>query len=450
MSEESESLSPWGMTPVPAIRVLPLNGRRIDACLAIPGSKSFTNRAIILAAAAKGKTILRNPLFSDDSYWCAEAVGILGRKVDSDRKAGIIAIEGGTFKVPTDSRVPFIGSAGTTARFLPGILAARGEGKITLTASAQLSGRPLKEVVEALKKLGADISFGAEGKSFPLHIGGGTLKGGAVSISGAKSSQFLSGLLMAAPLAQKETIVTITDHVVQADYVRITLQLMKDFGVTVDVDRDFKRFAVPPQEYRPQDLSLEADASTATYFFALAAGSGGKVTVTNLNVETVQPDFAFVRSLEAMGCKVDLSQGRVTVEGPKVLRGTQEFDFRPLSDSTPSLIAIAPFADGTVEVRGVEHIRAHECDRIAVMRETLEKAKVPVEEFPDGLKVTPAPPFADITVDPHDDHRMAMAFSVMGALGRGAIIRNPACVSKTCPDFFELIRGIGVEWEKTA
>jgi 3-phosphoshikimate 1-carboxyvinyltransferase len=254
---------------------------------------------------------------------------------------------------------------------------------------------------------------------------------------------------MAAPLAQKETVITVTDHVVQADYVRITLELMKEFGVHVAVDQDFKRFAVQPQEYQPRDIALEADASTATYFFALAAGSGGRITITNLNVGTVQPDFAFVRVLEDMGCRVSVKDGQVTLEGPQKLRGNKTFDFKPLSDSTPSLAAIAPFADNVIEVRGVEHIRAHESDRIAVVRQTLEAAGVPVLEFPDGLKISPALP-APVRVDPHDDHRMAMSFSVMGALGSGAVIKNPACVSKTCPNFFDLIKGIGVEWEQTA
>lgn len=446
MSNSSESLSPWGMKPVPVVRILPLDGKKINAEIAIPGSKSFTNRALILAAAARGQSILRNPLFSDDSYWCAETIEILGRAVQADRVGQTIAIDGGTFQMPLDGRIPFIGSAGTTARFLPGILAARGVGRITLHASEQLSARPLKEVVEALQKLGADIAFGEAGKSFPLHIGGGTLTGGEVTISGAKSSQFLSGLLMAAPLAQKETVITVADHVVQADYVRITLQLMQDFGVTVEIDRDFKRFAIQPQEYQPRELALEADASTATYFFALAAGSGGRVCITNLNAKTVQPDMAFVQYLEQMGCRVTMEDGCVTVAGPKVLHGSKVFDFKPCSDSTPSLVAIAPFADGPVEVRGVAHIRAHECDRISVMCKTLEQAQVPVVEYPDGLKILPVLPAA-VTVDPHDDHRMAMAFSVMGALGQGATIQNPACVSKTCPDFFDLLMQAGVEVE---
>lgn len=438
MTQESESLSPWGMKPVPSLGILPLEGRKVEAEIAIPGSKSFTNRALILAAAAGGRSVLRDALLSDDSYWCVETLKGLGRRVEE--KEGVITIDGGAFRQAGEL---FIGSAGTTARFLPGILAARGEGRITLHSSAQLAARPLKDMVEALKKLGADISFGEEGKSFPLHIGGGTLEGGEVAISGAKSSQFVSGLLMAAPLARRETVITITDHVVQADYVRITLQVMKDFGVDVEVTRDFKRFAVQPQDYKPRDLALEADASTATYFFALAAGSGGRVTVTNLNTQTVQPDFLFVRHLEGMGCRVSIDGTRVTVEGPDVLKGGKVLDFNPCSDSTPTLAALAPFADGRVEVRGVAHIRHHESDRVSVLCRTLADAGVPVEEYEDGLSVTPALP-RNVTVDPHDDHRIAMAFSVMGALGRGAVILNPACVSKTCPGFFDLLKKAGV------
>ncbi len=443
MSKAGESLSPWGLQETGVVEILPLNGAPVIATMGIPGSKSFTNRAIILAAAAKGKSILRNPLFSDDAYWCAKTVEGLGLEVESDPAGEKISIHGGkAFRQGKDKL--FIGAAGTTARFLPGILAAKGQGRITLHASQQLSGRPVAELIDALRTLGAKIEFEEVGKSFPMTIEGGSLVGGSVSISGRKSSQYISGLLMAAPLAQKETIIHVPDGIVQSDYVRITLQLMKDFGVDVDVDDSFSTFTVRPQEYQGRDIALEADASTATYFMALAAGSGGKITITNLNTKTVQPDFAFAEHLKKLGCDVVYDENGVTITGPAKLKGNQYFDFNACSDSTPTLVALAPYAEGTIEVRGVEHIRHHESDRVSVMQQTLVKAGVMSEEFADGLKITPSKMPENILVDPHDDHRMAMAFAVMGALGQGIKIQDPSCVSKTCPNFFELLRAVGV------
>jgi len=433
------------MPPAQSVEIYPLEGP-IDATLALPGSKSFTNRALVLAALCKGTSKLRSPLFSDDSYWCVDALAKLGIGVQSDRENGLITITGsGKLKMQNEKDLPYIGSAGTIARFLPGVIAARGEGTVTLTSSAQLAKRPVLEMIEALRRLGADIRM-EENSSFPMTIKGGSLIGGETSISGKVSSQFISGLLIAAPLAKEPVTIRISDYIVQADYVRITLALMKDFGVKVEHDAELKEFHIEPQDYIAQDIELEADASTATYFFALAAATRSRVTITNLNPATLQPDFLFVNHLKTLGCTVRQDGTHVTVSGPEKLTGDKLFNFNDCSDSTPALIALAPFAQGSVDVEGVAHIRKHECDRLSVMRETLDHAGVPVVEREDGLLVKPAAGFPKhVIVDPHDDHRMAMAFSIMGAAGQGATIMDPTCVSKTCPDFFELLQRIGVK-----
>ena len=443
MSQKSEALSPWGMPPAHAVEIKPLR-QKLDVSIAIPGSKSFTNRALVMAAVAKGASRLRSPLFSDDSYWCVDALKKLGLSVEADKNNDVISVTGtGSFRMSGDA--PYIGSAGTIARFLPGVLAARAEGKVTLTSSSQLAKRPVAEMIEGLRQLGAQIEMPETG-SFPMTITGGSLKGGEATISGKISSQFISGLLIAAPLAKEPVTLHITDNIVQADYVRMTLSMMKDFGIKVEHDDALSWFKIQPQDYVAQDLVLEADASTSTYFFALAAATQSRVTVTNLNPETLQPDFGFINYLEALGCDVQRAGHHVTIVGPAKLKDGQVFDFNPCSDSTPAFIAVAPFADGVLQVTNVEHIRKHESDRLTVMRETLENAQIGVVEAADGLTVTPGAP-AYVTVDPHDDHRMAMAFSIMAVAGAGGKILDPACVSKTCPDYFQLLQKLGIECE---
>jgi 3-phosphoshikimate 1-carboxyvinyltransferase len=432
------------MRPVRTVEILPLHGKKINATLAIPGSKSFTNRALILAAAAQGKTILRNPLFSDDAYWCADALQKMGVSMTIDQGAGLITLSPALDGALYPHTELFIGSAGTTARFLPGILAALGQGEITLKASAQLSNRPLKPLIEALRALGAEIHTQDDGKSFPMTIRGGTLKGGHVKISGRQSSQFISGLLMAAPLAQEAVTIEILDDIVQADYVRMTLQIMREFGVHVTENDAFTRFDITPQPYIGNDIALEADASTATYFFALAAGSGGEITITNLNPNTLQPDLGFVDHLKTLGAKIKYTQNGICVTGSPVIQGGHIMDFKPCSDSTPSMLALAPFASDFIEIRNVKHIRAHECDRLSVMHKIFTQCGVSAHEYEDGLRVYPASPSLQ-TIDPHDDHRMAMSFAIMGALGNGILILDPACVSKTCPQFFEILQKIGIQ-----
>lgn len=447
MEKKSESLSPWGMKRAESVKIRPLT-KRFETEIRLPGSKSYTNRAILLAAVSDGTSRLFSPLFSDDTFWCAEALSKLGVNIRADRNEGVISVDGvNKLKVIDELDLPYLGSAGTIARFLPGIVAARGEGEITLTSSEQLAGRPVYELINSLRDLGAEIRL-PENVSFPMTIKGGSLAGGKTTVSGKTSSQFISGLLLSAPLAKEPVCIKISDRIVQADYVRITLELMEKFGVNVDHDRELKEFYTQPQNYKAQDILLEADASTATYFFALAAATKSKITITNLNPDTLQPDLGFVNHLENLGCKVEKDGEKISVTGPEQLKGGKTFDFNACSDSTPALVAIAPFADAPVKVKGVEHIRHHECDRLSVMRENLEKARVRVVEHRDGLEITPTPGAPQTAViNPYDDHRMAMAFSVVSAAGRGGTILDPACVSKTCPSFFELLGHVGIECE---
>lgn len=434
----SSSHTPWsGLVGVGRIEVAPARNP-VTATITLPGSKSVSNRALLLAALADGQSRLGGVLKADDTYWmktCLETLGIT------------LAEDAGTFVVTSpgwrrwrkDGRV-YMGSAGTVGRFLLGTLACV-PGSIEATASDQLSRRPISPLIDALVSLGADISYLGTKGCLPVRIGDAKDIGGHVAIAGDVSSQFISGLLMAAPLMPKGLSLDVTSRIVQEDYVRITTHYMGLFGATAKAAPDLSHFGVAPQEYRPATLALEADASTATYFCALPALLGGKVTISNLGTSTTQPDFGFCDVLERMGARVTRTASTVAVEGTGKLKGGFSQDMKPNSDATPTLAALAPFADGPIHIHGVAHIRKHESDRIAVMCRILSDAGIAVEEHPDGMTISPGKP-RHIVVDPHDDHRIAMSASLIGLAGAGITITEPSCVSKTCPGYFGMLQSL--------
>lgn len=441
----AESRSPWAaLSDVKSARLDPLKDS-FSTQIAVPGSKSVTNRALIIAAAAEGESKLTGILRSDDSYWCIDALKRLGVKIEETGEA--IVVNGTGPNWPNDKAELFIGSAGTIARFLPGVVAAAQNGEYIIRGSEQLSGRPLNLILNSLQQWGAGIASLRQPGHLPIGLKAMGLKGGATEISGEVSSQFISGLLIAAPLSQTEAIINVTSEIVHQDYVQITLDTMKQFGVTVDAAPDLRLFKCKPQSYKGQNFAVEADASTATYFMALAAATGGKVTIANLPHDVRQPDIKFLDILEQLGCAITKDKTFVTVKGPEKLKGNIEFDMSIVGDATLTLVAIAPYADGPITIRNVESIRKHECDRITVPCEILTQLGIQVEEFQDGMKIYPGQPkFGKINT--HDDHRIAMAFAVLGLVGEGIELSDPGCVSKTCPVFFDLLseEGVGVSY----
>lgn len=441
-TDELDSETPWtALKGVKSVEVAPAKGP-IEAKIAVPGSKSFSNRALIIAGMAQGTTVLTGLLRSDDTYWCQDILTRLGCGVvfDGDR-AEITGIRG---KRPESTGQLHVGSAGTLARFLPTFLAAGAPGEWTVTASKQMSQRPVGALFDAIRSGGGDITSLENENCYPAVIKGATYNGGAITMSGKVSSQFISGILLGSVQAQNGLDLTVTDGIVQSDYVRMTLDMMSHFGVDVDVNDTFDHFKVLPRLYMAKDLAVEADASTATYFAALAAVTQGDVTLTNIGHKTRQPDYGFMAILEKLGCTVTRghTETRIQCNGP--LKGGFEIDMKPLSDATLTLAAIAPFADAPITMTNVAHIRHHECDRIAAICAELTKAGIKVEEREDGLTVHPGTPkFAEH--DTYEDHRVAMALAVMAAGGAGAKLMEPGCVSKTCPNFFEAIVPLGID-----
>ncbi len=448
MSETSDNdadgRSPWaGLQGIAFAEVRPA-GHPISGTVTVPGSKSFTNRALILAGAAEGVSTLTGLLRSDDSYWCIDALKRLGVGVEVEGTTA--RIDGSGTRWPAKSADLFIGSAGTVGRFLPGVLAAAPEGRYRVAASRQLMRRPVSPLIDALATLGAEISHEGQPGGFPMTVSARGLEGGKLVMSGKVSSQFISGALIAAPLAKAPVDLEVVDHIVQSDYVRMTLDAMEAFGAEVVHDEALTRFQARPQRYRGGGFAIEADASTTTYFLALAAATRGRIVIDNIGTATRQPDLRLIDVLERMGCKVEREAGRVTVVGPERLKGGFSVDMKPMSDATLTLAALAPFADAPIAIEGVAHIRKHESDRISVMAKALADLGIGVDERADGLVVRPgAPRFAEL--ETHDDHRVAMSLAVLAAAGEGARLADPGCVSKTCPVFFEEIGKLGVPVE---
>ncbi|WP_127582315.1 3-phosphoshikimate 1-carboxyvinyltransferase [Paenibacillus koleovorans] len=422
------------------------------ATIMVPGSKSYTNRALLLAAMAEGTTVLRNILRSDDSAWCLDVLTRLSVKFTIDPADPTTLVVEGTAGHFTSASL-YMGAAGTIARFLPGLLAVNGvrgaAAAWTLDGSRRLRERPIAPLVEAWRQLGAHIRYvGPEGM-LPIEVLSltGGIRGGEVTMSGAVSSQFISGLLLAAPYAREGVTICLSDSIVQLAYVEMTIDLMRRFGVHVEVSDTFDRFHVAPgQRYLAQDIQLESDASTCGYFLAYAAVTGGHIHLAGLDPATKQPDIGLLSILERMGCRVECSEGAdegIDLWGPQTLKGGFTVSLRELSDQTLTIAALAPFADGPITITGVEHIRQHECDRIRAMCESLTRLGIEVDEYPDGLKIVPSRPQPAV-LDTYDDHRMAMSLALVGAKVGGIRLRDPGCVAKTCPDYWERMQQLGL------
>ncbi|MBW3636629.1 MAG: 3-phosphoshikimate 1-carboxyvinyltransferase [Armatimonadetes bacterium] len=407
----------------------------IDGLVSVPGSKSITNRALLLAALADGTSRLEGALFSDDTRYMATALIQLGVKVRGDELGAESEIEGCGGAFPTPEAELFLGNAGTATRFLTAALCL-GNGTYFVDGIARMRQRPIGDLLGALRTLGADIV--SPNDCVPLEIRAQGLKGGAVTIRGDASSQFLSALLLIAPKTRDGLEITIDGPLFSQPYVEMTLQMLEQWGAASS-NENLARFHVAGgQTLRAQTYVIEPDASSASYFFAAAAVTGGRVRIKNLGKDALQGDLAFVDVLEKMGCEVKKTKTFTEVHGPREgkLRGVS-VDMNAISDCVMTLAAIAPFADAPVEISNVAHIRGKETDRLAALCRELARLGAKVEEKSDGMTIFPAKKLKRASIKTYDDHRMAMSFAITGLRSPGIEIRDPGCVAKTFPDFFE-------------
>lgn len=412
--------------------------RPITGTAYVPGSKSITNRALLIATLADGPSTLTGALFSDDTRYMAGALNQLGILVRGDEDAERFEIEGGVGSFPAASGMLFVGNSGTTARFLTAALTL-GHGEFRVDGVPRMRERPIAPLLDTLNALGADARSEDDNGCPPVVVTADGLPGGTARMAGDTSSQYLTGVLIAAPYADKGVRIEIEGELVSKPYIRITADVMGAFGVRPEIDdATWKSFAVAPgQWYKGRHYVIEPDASNASYFFAAAAVTGGEIAVEGLGTRSHQGDLQFVRVLERMGCEVTMTETMTSVRGPEDghLRGG-EFDFNAISDTSQTLAAIAPFADGPVTIRGVAHNRVKETDRVSAVATELRKLGQEVEEFDDGLTIRPRP-IQPAEIETYDDHRMAMSFAITGLKANGVSILDPECVAKTFPSFFD-------------
>jgi len=423
------------MTAIPDItrtRTIRPARTELDVTVRVPGSKSITNRALLLAALASGTSTLRGALAADDTLAFAAGLRALGFAVDEDA-AGGWRVQGAAGRIPAAEADVYCAEAGTAARFLLAACAA-GEGRYRVDAAPQLRSRPLAPLLEALRAQGARTEP-PDAERLPLTLQAHGLTGGSLRLPGDTSSQFVSALLMAAPLGHASLELAV-DSLVSRPYVDMTLKMMTQFGVE-EVRQGHERFRVAPAAYRGRDYAVEPDASTASYFFAAAAVTGGRVKVLGLRREGgLQGDLRFLDVLEAMGCSVRDEADGVVVAGPSTLAGVT-VDMSDISDTFMTLAAMAPFASSPVTIMGIATVRLKESDRITVMEDNLRRLGVKTASGPDYLRVYPGLPTGG-RIDPHGDHRIAMSFAVLGLRAHDVLVEDPGCVGKTCPGFFEL------------
>jgi 3-phosphoshikimate 1-carboxyvinyltransferase len=425
--------------------VVPLAGR-LHATVMMPGSKSATNRALLVAALARGTSVLRGALAADDTAAMIDVLIRLGVGVEADADAAdpslvVVPARRALDVIDAEPLVVDARQSGTTARFIApfACLSAR---EVVLDGSDQLRARPMGPGFDALAALGARVRSLGEPGYLPVSLGG-PITGGVVRVPGDVSSQFVSGLLMIGPMLPRGLRIELTTALVSRPYLDLTIAVMAEFGGVVDVPDD-ATFRVRPGGYVGRDVRIEPDASAASYLFAAAVVCGGRVRVPGLGRNTVQGDLKFVDVLERMGATVVHRADATEVIGSGGLRGV-DVDLADFSDTAPTLAVVAAFAEGPTRVRGIGFIRAKETDRIGAVVTELRRLGVQADEEPDGFVVHPRPEGPALlpgTVQTYEDHRMAMSFAVAGLRVPGIEIADPGCVAKTFPRFWSVVESL--------
>ncbi|TCS36514.1 3-phosphoshikimate 1-carboxyvinyltransferase [Paucimonas lemoignei] len=409
----------------------------------LPGSKSISNRTLLLAALCQGSTRICDLLASDDTHVMLMALQKLGVKWEQEGESRNYLVHGASGAFPNHEADLFMGNAGTAIRPLTAALAVMG-GDYTLHGVPRMHERPIGDLVEALNAAGTRIEYTGEDGYPPLRIRRGHIHADRMRVRGNVSSQFLTALLMAAPLMARTHAVTIevVGELISKPYIEITLNLMRRFGVEVH-RQDWQSFTIKPGQHytSPGTIHVEGDASSASYFLAAGAIAGGPVRVEGVGRDSIQGDVRFVEALEQMGASITLGDNWIEAQGGATLRAI-DADFNHIPDAAMTIAVAALFADGTSTLRNIGSWRVKETDRIAAMATELRKLGATVEEGADYLRITPPAQLQPAAIDTYDDHRMAMCFSLAsldGAARRGVKVRinDPKCVAKTFPEYFD-------------
>ncbi len=421
---------------------------RARGSVRLPGSKSISNRMLLLAALAEGQTEIKSLLASDDTHVMLVALQKLGIVWQQHGESQDYAVTGAAGTLPVHAADLFMGNAGTAIRPLTAALAVIG-GDYTIHGVARMHERPIGDLVDALNAVGARITYTGNPGFPPLHIQRGMVHPERLQVRGNVSSQFLTALLMAAPLMAREKalMIDVVGELISKPYIEITLNLMQRFGVTVE-RAGWSAFTISPgQHYRsPGTMYVEGDASSASYFLAAGAIAGGPVRVEGVGKSSIQGDVRFVEALQQMGATITMGENWIEASSAGILKAI-DADFNHIPDAAMTIAVAALYADGTSTLRNIASWRVKETDRLSAMATELRKLGALVEEGADFLRITPPVMLDSATIDTYDDHRMAMCFSLAslnGAACAGAAVRinDPQCVAKTFPDYFEAFAGI--------
>jgi 3-phosphoshikimate 1-carboxyvinyltransferase len=412
----------------------PIN--KVSGTVNVPGSKSLSNRALLLAALASGETHLTNLLDSEDIHHMLNALTKLNvsyRLSDCKTQCWVTG-NAGVFNVP-QSVTLFLGNAGTAMRPLCAALACS-HGEFELTGEPRMEERPIGALVDSLRQAGADINYLKSEGYPPLLIKGRTLRGGDITVDGSVSSQFLTALLMSAPLFEQDTSIIISGDLVSKPYIDITLHIMERFGIAVE-NKNYQQFVIKgQQQYQtPGHFMVEGDASSASYFLAAGAIKGGTVKVTGIGKNSVQGDIRFAEVLQQMGAKINWQNDFVEVTGAPLK--AIDLDMNHIPDAAMTIATTALFATGTTSIRNIYNWRVKETDRLAAMSCELRKVGATVEEGEDYITITPPKKLLHAEIDTYNDHRVAMCFSLVALSDTAVVINDPSCTAKTFPDYFQ-------------
>lgn len=408
-----------------------------DICVNVPGSKSITNRALLIAALCEGTSVLKGVLFSDDSRHFLAAMQDLGFAVEIDEANCTVSITGCGGKIPKENATINVGSAGTAARFLAAFLGLS-KGSYKILSSEQMKKRPMQELLEALTMLGAKVAYEEETYHFPFTIGNTGCETNEVTVDIDKSSQFLSALLISSVLFEEDFRIHVTGTHGMA-YVDMTILMMEQFGVSV-IRENETTFCIPRKAaYQAREYQIEPDVSAAAYFYAMCPILSVRSKVQHVHFDCMQGDVRFVRVLEQMGCRAVEEEDGILLLPPEdgVIKGGK-FDFSAFSDQALTMAAISSFACEPVTIEGISHIRYQECDRLEAIRENLTRLGGKVECGENSVTIYPSDLNA-ATIETYEDHRVAMAFSLVGLVTPNVVILNPLCCRKTFEQYFEVL-----------
>jgi 3-phosphoshikimate 1-carboxyvinyltransferase len=405
----------------------------IDATVRVPGSKSYTQRALIIAALAEGRSVLHNPLIAEDTGYVIEALRSLGSNIDIivDKD---MTINGTSGHLKNPEKEIYVGNNGTAMRLLTGVVAL-GTGHFTLTGSPRLCQRPIKPLLDALTSMGVDTrSKGNDGYP-PVVIHANGLRGGTVTFTDIDSSQYISALLICAPFAESDTTIELKGTVPSLPYVDMTVDAMQAFGVKVEAETPSRYVVKSTQQYTGTSYAIEGDCSSASYFFLAAALCKGRVRVQHINPKTLQGDIGFITIMERLGCTVMKGKDWIEVVGGQLNPGAFTFDLGNMPDMVPTLAVLGAVRPGRTTITNVSHLRIKESNRLAALTAELLKIGVRAEETDDGLVIEGDRPHG-AEIETYNDHRIAMSFAVLGLAIPGIRIKNERCVDKSFPGFW--------------